>query len=273
MLLNYPVENPFCAFSTTRHGGVGEGAYATFNVTHYCGDEPAVVQENLRRLAVEIRLPEAHILLPRQVHGDRIEQVGVELLSEPPAVCRERLEGVDGLVTDLQDVCIGISTADCLPLLLYDVSRRALAAVHAGWRGTVQGIASKAVRRMEECYGCRPLDVRAVIGPCISREAFEVGEEVYEAFRAAGLPMREIAARYPAGYYGGHLPEHSDGEKWHIDLSAANVCQLLDAGIQLPNIRVSGICTYLRSDEFFSARRLGLHSGRIYTAIFCRSAC
>ena len=105
---------------------------------------------------------------------------------------------------------------------------------------------------MSEAYGTDARDVVACIGPGISQEAFEVGDEVYAAFRAAGFPMQYIARRYA---------------KWHIDLWEANRLQLLTAGVRQENIELSAICTYANNTDFFSARRQGIHSGRILSGI------
>ena len=146
-----------------------------------------------------------------------------------------------------------MSTADCIPILIYDEVHHAAAAVHAGWRGTVKRIAMKAVSAMRVTYGSRPEDLTAVIGPGISLEAFEVGDEVYEEFASAGFCMADISRRY---------------DKWHIDLPECNRSQLSAAGVS--DIRMTGICTYNNSADFFSARRLGVASGRIFTGIILR---
>ena len=150
-------------------------------------------------------------------------------------------------------VCIGVSTADCIPILLYDRKKGVVGAVHAGWRGTARRIAEKAVGRMKDEFGSRAEDIRAVVGPGISLESFEVGDEVYDEFGREGFPMEEIARRY--------------GEKWHIDLWKANTLQLEGEGVRSENIEVAGICTYKNYDRFFSARRLSINSGRILTGI------
>lgn len=99
----------------------------------------------------------------------------------------------------MADVCIGVSTADCIPILLADTEHHAIAAVHAGWRGTVARIAEKAVAALTRYYETRPERVEAVIGPGISQAAFEVGDEVYEAFSRAGFNMKQIARREANG--------------------------------------------------------------------------
>lgn len=267
-LLDYAVEAPFRAFSTMRQGGVSTGAYASFNVNSYCGDDLEAVVENRHRLATYLGLQSDDcLILPHQVHGTRVEAVTADYLSLSHKEQATKLEGVDAVMANVAGLCVGISTADCIPLLLYDVEHRAVCAAHAGWRGTVRRVAHTAVEAMMAHYGSRPEDLHAIIGPSISLEAFEVGDEVYETFRAANFPMSTIARRFsPMTVVQGK--DDANTKKWHIDLPAANVDTLLQTGLDLANIRVSGICTYNQSDRFFSARRLGISSGRIYSGIF-----
>ena len=106
------------------------------------------------------------------------------------------LHGVDALTTDLKNVCIGVKTADCIPVLIYEERMGVIAAVHAGWKGTVQRIVEKNIDVLKEYYGIKPENLKAVIGPGISLESFEVGNEVYEEFEKAGFPMGQIARMY-----------------------------------------------------------------------------
>ncbi|MBR5612544.1 MAG: laccase domain-containing protein, partial [Bacteroidaceae bacterium] len=127
-----------------------------------------------------------------------------------------------------------------------------VAAIHAGWRGTVGRIVEKTIEVMKMQYGTKGEKIVACIGPSISLDAFEVGDEVYTAFAEAGFDMNRIARKY---------------EKWHLDLWEANHLQLLSQGVKEENIEVAGICTYNHCDDFFSARRLGIKSGRILSGI------
>ena len=142
------------------------------------------------------------------------------------------MHGVDALVTDVPEVCIAVSTADCVPVLLYAPNVKAVAAVHAGWRGTVLRIAGKTVRILMDEYGADPRLMKAGIAPSIGPEAFEVGEEVVDAFREAGFEMSCI------------LKRDADTGKAHIDLWEANRLQLLTEGLSVGNIELAGICTY-----------------------------
>lgn len=257
-LLEYDLGEHVRAFSTTRQGGVSVGAYASFNANLYCGDDVQHVQQNRELLCQFLGLPFSHLLMPHQTHHDKVCKIDESFLSLSQSEREQRLEGIDALMTDLPDVCVSVSTADCIPVLLYDDVHHAVAAVHAGWRGTVSSIVRKTVERMEEVYHTDVNDVKAVIGPGISLDAFEVGDEVYDAFQSAGFPMMQIAKRYV-------LSEKKT--KWHIDLWEANRWELLQSGVPFSHIHLSGICTYSHNDRFFSARRAGIHSGRILNGI------
>ena len=180
------------------------------------------------------------LALPRQTHSDHV--VWVREAGRP--------EDTDAVITDVPGLCVCVKTADCIPVLLYDRHRHIVAAVHAGWRGTVARIVTKTLQKM----GSVPTDVFAIVGPGISQEAFEVGDEVYESFREAAFPMEEIAMRKG---------------KWHIDLWQANRWLLETAGVQ--DIHVSGICTYKNSAQFYSARKEGIGTGRNINGIIIGS--
>lgn len=264
VLHEYDLGPGVTAFSSTRHGGVGQGDYASFNINYYCGDAPSHIEANLMALCQLLQVSPDHIVYPHQTHNDVVSAIDRQWMeSLSPAEKRQSLEGVDAVMTNLRGVCVGVSTADCIPILLYDSTHHACCAVHAGWRGTVKRIVQKAVEAMTGNYGTSPQQLRTIIGPGISLEAFEVGDEVYEAFRQAGFDMQPIAKRFPTS-------SHSTAdvkEKWHIDLPECNRQQLTACGIPADNIHLSHICTYTDCHTFFSARRLGIHSGRIFTGI------
>jgi YfiH family protein len=237
-------------FTTSRHGGVSTGKYASLNLGEYCGDDPVAVGQNRAILCDSLGIPPAALYVPHQVHGERSGLCGQAM---PPA------GDLDALITCEAGVCVAVSTADCVPVLLYAPDRKVVAAIHAGWRGTVKQIVAKTVRRMTEELGCAPRRMLAAIAPAIGKEAFEVGEEVYEAFAAAAMNSEQICARNEAT------------GKMHIDLKQANYLQLTGEGIPAARIAVSGICTYSRHTDFFSARRLGTASGRMLTGILMKN--
>ena len=194
------------------------------------------------------------VIQGHQVHGSRVAII------DRPWMTREELEGYDAFITNLPGVAIGVRTADCVPILLYDPVRRVIAAVHSGWKGTVLKISQGVIDMMEEVFGTNPEDLRAVIGPCIGPDSFQVGEEVAEKFKDAGFPMSQIwSFRGPGDgtpMSGGH----------HIDLFQANEWLLQERGLRPGNIRVDAIDTY-RDPTFFSARREGVQCGRNINAI------
>lgn len=245
-------------FSTTRKGGFSEGNYSSFNCNGYCGDEPTNVLRNRELLCNLLPQRPIELVIPRQTHDTQVRVIDALYIDmymqeyRDPMEIPESLKGVDALVTDIPGYCLCISTADCVPVMLYDARKQVIAAIHAGWRGTVGRIVEKVFAMMEEKYGSEGKDIVACIGPSISLDAFEVGEEVYEAFQTAGFDMHRIARKK---------------EKWHIDLWEANRLQLLDCGLEEQNIEVSAICTYRNETDFFSARRLGIRSGRILSGI------
>lgn len=242
-------------FTTTRHGGVSTGTYASMNPGIYTEDHPDFIRKNLELLSDTVGISPKNMVIPHQTHEDRVLAIDASFLSLDDEERKLRLEGVDALVTNIPDVCVAVSTADCVPVLLYAPDRKVVAAVHAGWRGTVLRIARKAANFMIEAYDCDPAQLIAGIGPSISQAAFEVGEEVVKAFQAAGFPMERILRR------------NTETQKAHIDLWESNRLQLLEAGLLSEHIEIAGICTYMRHEDYFSARRLGVKSGRILSGI------
>lgn len=252
-LFKYDLGLDIIAFSTMRNGGIGKGSYSSFNIAHYCGDNPVHVHENRVLLCKELGIDESKLFLPYQTHGVSMCEVDKKFLSLNKEEQSKLLYGVDVIYTREKGVCIGVSTADCVPILLYDECRHIIVAIHAGWRGTVSKITEKTIIALKQKFVIDSLLIKAVIAPSISLEYFEVGDEVYDAYEKADFPMQKIAKRY--------------GNKWHIDLWEANRLQLMACGLQEKNIVVSGICTYASYERFFSARRLGLNSGRIFNGI------
>ena len=240
------------AFSSTRHGGCSRGNYASFNINRYCGDDDNDIRRNREALCRLLHIADDRLIMPHQVHLTKVAKIDEAFLSLTATQRQEALEGVDALTTDLPGVCIGVSTADCIPVLLYDKEKHAVCAIHAGWRGTVRRIVEKAVKTMTTSYGTQPKHLVAQIGPGIHLDSFEVGDEVYDAFAQAGFDMPAISKKC---------------DKWHIDLPECNRQQLIAAGLSPQSIQVSPVCTFQQAADYFSARRLGINSGRIFTAI------
>jgi hypothetical protein len=259
-LYGYHLGANVIAFSTTRKGGCSEGNYAEMNINAYCGDLPEAVERNRALLAQELGVATSRLFLPHQVHGDVVRLIDEDFLSLSMQEQQDALEGVDALMTCQKNVCIGVSTADCIPIVIYDPQRKCSAVVHAGWRGTVKHIVQAAITGMQTAFQCSPTQLHAVIGPGISLKNFEVGVEVYEQFQGDAVYSQPIAQLMPAN--GGR-----EQYKWHIDLPLCNRLQMERLGVLARQITDCGICTYDHADRFFSARRLGIQSGRIFTGI------
>ncbi len=251
----YDLGDRVTAFSTLREGGVSQGEYASFNINHYCGDDPVAVEQNRAALCHTLGISADCLVVPHQVHDTQIMRIEYDWQRMVGDEKKQLLEGVDAVMTDVPGICVGVSTADCIPVLLYDPEHHAACAVHAGWRGTVAYITLQAVKTMQLHFDSEPASMRAVVGPGISLDRFEVGDEVYQAFSDAGFDMDAIARRE---------------NKWHIDLWECNRLQLRMAGIPDEHIHISGLCTYDDATHWFSARKQGIHSGRIFTGILLR---
>ncbi|RGN48115.1 MULTISPECIES: peptidoglycan editing factor PgeF [unclassified Bacteroides] len=242
-------------FVTTRQGGYSKGAYESFNCSPYSGDESEFVCRNQEILLNSLPVIPKQLLIPYQTHSacvGIITNAFDELLETEK---QKRLNGIDALITNVPGYCICVSTADCVPILLCDKVNQVIAVVHAGWRGTVQCILRKTLLFMQQIYHTDMQDVLACIGPSISLEAFEVGEEVWQSFHDVGFDMCQISMK------------NSETGKWHIDLWKANRIQLEGMGVSAHHIEIAGICTYTHHEQFFSARRLGVQSGRILSGI------
>jgi purine-nucleoside/S-methyl-5'-thioadenosine phosphorylase / adenosine deaminase len=238
----------------TRAGGVSPAPYASLNAGPKGGDGYAHVRENLRRIARAVSIPPETIFCASQVHGD---QVRVVTACHPSIFdSEEPLQG-DGLLTAEKGLYLGILTADCLPLLLLDPRRSVVAAVHAGWRSTREGIAEKAVCEMHRAFGCEPADLLVALGPAIGPCCYAVGDEVAQGFLVADRATEPFL--HPAG-----------SGRWKMNLEGVNRHRLSRAGIRDENVFRSAICTSCRKDQFFSARADGEPTGRQISLIGLR---
>jgi len=185
-----------------------------------------------------------------QVHGENI--VRIDELN----IIRSRAVHADALMTDVPGLAVGVETADCVPVLLFDPARPAVAAVHAGWRSTVKKIVQKAVNRMHEEFRSDPSRLIAAIGPAICGKCYEVDEPVIGPVQEAFSFWRDVAA--PRGV-----------DRWSLDLVKANRHELLQIGLAAKNIHVAGMCTSCRKDLFYSYRAEG-KTGRMLSVIMLK---
>jgi YfiH family protein len=235
MMLRSPVL-PFPHGFTTREGGVSEGSYATLNLGSKWGDDPARVRENRRRFFREAGIE--RLWSVTQVHGRDVARIGPEADAE--ALSRVRADAMASLESG---VALGVYTADCIPLLLCDPKTGAFAAAHAGWRGTAAGVATAVVEALVEHYHVAPAELRVALGPSIGPCCFEVGEDV--------------ASKFPSDFV-----KPRPGRKPTVDLRAANVAQLVAAGMREAHIDAASPCTACDRERFYSFRRDGRETGQ-----------
>lgn len=238
---NWPAPKPVRALSTTRNGGHSAAPYASFNLSDYVGDVPAAVAMNRAQLQAQAGLPAEPRWL-RQVHGTHV--LYLDILAAETAVPPE----ADAAITTSGGVVCAVQTADCLPVLLCDLAGTRVGAVHAGWRGLANGVIEAALAYLDTPAA----QILAWLGPAIGADAFEVGDDVRDAFMNAAAEASDCFRAYAPG-------------KWYADLYALARLRLKRAGIT--RIYGGGWCTYGDAQEFFSYRRDGV-TGRMATLIW-----
>lgn len=229
-------------FITTKEGWVNG------NKPRFTGDSEDIYAGFRHELAVSCEAEEKSFVFPRQTHSDSIAVVN-------SANFADTIEDTDALITNEKGLFVCVQTADCVPVLLFDPVKMVVAAVHAGWKGTISKIAGKTVAKMVDSFGCNPTDIVAGIGPSIHMHAYEVGAEVVEAVEAN---FSNSPALLKPSMNAGHA---------YFDLWEANQTVLLEAGIREENIEVIGLCSFEHADLFYSARREGSDTGRMVSGI------
>ena len=240
-------------FCTDREGGASVGNYASFNMSPFSGDNPEDYNKNKSIICDQLGIASDKIIIPYQTHGTEILEIDDAFMQLPDKDKAQSLYGIDALITRLPGICIGITTADCVPLIFFDPQKPVIAVAHAGWRGTCGRIVEKTIQALMNRYQCNPADIRVVIGPSISPEVYEVGKEVVDQFEQSGFDNSLLITIRNNSYY--------------LDLWMANRLTLENAGVKPWNIETSGICTFTEHERFFSARRLGIKSGRMMSGI------
>lgn len=227
---------------STRCGGYSEAPFASLNLSYYTPDNPHHVQQNRNLFFAELGFREAEVAGARQVHG-------ADIL---PAKQPGQFEGYDALITQTPGLLLTVTIADCTPILIHDPEQLAIAAIHAGWRGTVAGIVSRTLDTMAKEFGTRPAHCLAFIGACIGAENYEVDADVADHFPDAFKTW------------------DPGRQKFLLDMKGANRAQLLDQGIPASRIEVSPYCTVAHNNLFFSHRREKGRTGRMLGAIALR---
>lgn len=226
---------------TTRLGGVSRGAFKSLNLGASRGDLNEHVAENYDILCRALDLPRDRLVFTHQIHECSVRRVtGADahtLFTDVPY-------DADGLVTGEKNLALLAFTADCVPILLCEEDGRAIAAVHAGWRGTAGCIAEKAVEKLRREYGVEPKKLRAAIGPCIGKCCFEVGVEVVDAmFDAIGGSAEKYVS-----------PKTGFDGKFTVDLRGVNAHILQMTGVRAENIDISSECTMCLHEKYWSHR-------------------
>jgi YfiH family protein len=229
-------------FITTKEGWVSG------DKPRFTGDQESVYSEFRKEIAVSGEWKSKQFAFPRQTHSDHIEVI--DAVNGTPDIA-----DTDALITNKAGLFICVQTADCVPVLIFDTQKKVVAAVHAGWRGTVSKIALKTIRKMTETFDCNPDDIVAGIGPSIYMHAYEVGPDVINTVRSA-FPNLDYLLK----------PSLKPGHAY-FDLWEANKMILMEAGVPEENIEVMGLCTFEHPELFYSARRDGADTGRMVSAI------
>lgn len=208
---------------------------------------PALSQAQKKFLARQLGFPLPEVFAMRQVHGDRVV---LATKGPGPADKKTAWEEADGVLTSICDLPIAVRTADCLPIFIYDPRREAIGIIHAGWRGTQQRIAARAVQLLRRHWDCRPQDLRVAFGPAIRSCCYRVGAQFRQYFPAETTKRKE-------GYF--------------LDLPQANKNQLVEAGVDAHNIFDSAVCTCCEA-TYFSYRREGQTAGRMISLMMLKQS-
>lgn len=227
------------AAQSTRLGGFSQKPFDSLNLGLSVNDERETVMRNRETFFGGLGIQLEQLVISKQVHGTNV------LVAHAPGIH----EGYDASITNVPGVFLVVSVADCTPVLIHDEKNNAVAAIHAGWRGTAGGIVTNALQLMEKHYGTRGKDCKAFIGACISYEHFEVGEEVATHFSDK------------------HKRFDKEKNKFYVDLKKTNAQLLMDFGVQTQNIEVPDLCTVAHNDKFFSHRKEKGITGRMMVVI------
>jgi polyphenol oxidase len=235
-------------FFSTQNIGLSKGVFGSLNFGTHHGEEENMKQ-NLNLLANNLNLETEKFVIPKQTHGDKICVID-------ESNYRSVFENTDALITNVPSIILAIKTADCVPILLFDPVKKAIGAVHSGWKGTAQNIVGKTIAAMIYNFGSHPANIIAAIGPCIGSANYEVGNEVIQKIKSVIINDQIIFKNGKA----------QDGKAF-FDLTLANVQLIIHAGIMKKNIETSGLCTFSMTEDFFSARRDGIVTGRMINGI------
>lgn len=235
---------------TTRLGGVSTGVYAELNMSFTRGEEKEKVLQNYDIVCDALDFDKNSFVLCHQTHTTNIRVV-TENDRGMGVTKQSIIKDTDGLITNISGIQLTVFSADCTPILLLDPVNKAVGAIHAGWRGTVNSIAQKAIEKMTENYGTNPKDVIAGIGPSIGQCCFQVDEPVVKEFRQKLYFANDV------------IINDTVPERYKIDLWETNKRILINCGVLEKNIELSNICTMCHTDLFYSHRVMGNERGNM----------
>jgi polyphenol oxidase len=245
-------------FVTGRSGGFSHDPFSSLNTGFHTGDNYQHVLLNRHKLAGVLGIDVTQFVYAKQTHSAHVAIVGRADKGRGSITSENAIADTDALITRHTGICICVQTADCVPLLIYDPKEQVVAAVHAGWRGTLAKVTTNTIGTMEKEHGCNPSDLLVGIGPSNGPCCYEVGEDVKEAAcEALGSPEGII------------LPGAVKG-KYIFDQWYANKQQLLECGVREENIEMSGYCSQTHHTLFFSSRVGRGTTGRTTSGIMLR---
>lgn len=227
---------------STRIGGVSEGVCSTMNLSFARGDKEEAVRENFRRMALALGVKAEDMVFSKQTHTTNVRVVTEE--DRGKGIVKDiDYNDIDGLVTNVPELCLATFYADCVPLFFVDPVHRAIGLSHSGWRGTVGKIGKVTVETMGREYGTNPADVIAAIGPSICQDCYEVSEDVIEQFRVS----------FDKKYWEELFYQKENG-KYQLNLWKANEIVFCEAGIPREHMAITNVCTCCNPEVLFSHR-------------------
>ncbi len=219
---------------STRRGGFSKAPFNELNLGLSTPDDPQVVKRNRQLFFKALKLPNNDLVFPQQTHS-----ANVQVVNKPGIV-----PNCDALITNRKNLFLTIQTADCFPVFIFDAVKKVVALVHSGWRGTAQNIVGRTIKKMEENFGCKVVDLLVAIGPGVQQTCYQVDEKT-----AAYFEQRFLQLDGP-----GHFK---------LDVQGKIIAQLKECGVPESQIEWDSQCTHCATEDYYSYRRDGLNSGRM----------
>ena len=235
---------PIICATSTRSGGISPKPYDSLNLAYHVGDDPHNVTENRKIFCGELGIDIGSLVLANQVHSDNVEIIESNQAGCGSLGVNDAIANTDAMITTSSSVSIGVMTADCMPVMIFDPKTPSIGVAHAGWKGAVLRIAQKTVLKMKSAFGTDPSDCIVALGPSIMQCCYEVGDDVIAKFN---------------GEFG--VSACTKGNM--LDLPRSVEIQLIDAGVKSDNITSDGTCTACNLNLFYSHRAENGVTGRM----------